>query len=135
MREIGFFSTGPEKIKAAKIQTILRQISFTKHRYKNIGGTEAIGDAFKLYWHFDRFYNNDNVTLFVSIALTVFLYFVTTFSAGALLYVYFLKIHNNGRLMDVFWRWVFCFIFPFYYTFPCEDDVIIHSTTVPQLIY
>lgn len=73
-------------------------------RYENNGGTESIGDAFKLYWHFDRFYNNDNVTLFVSIALTVFLYFVTTFCAGALLYVYFLKIHNNGRLMDVYWR-------------------------------
>jgi len=75
-------------------------------RYENNGGTEAIGDAFKLFWHFDRFYNNDNVTLFVSVALTVFMYFVTTFCAGALLYVYFLKIHNNGRLMDVYWRFV-----------------------------
>lgn len=73
-------------------------------RYENRGGDYPIGDAFKLYWHFDRFYNNDNVTLFVSIALTTFLYFVTIFCSCVILYMYFLKIHNNGRLMDIYWR-------------------------------
>ena len=68
------------------------------------GGDHPIGDAFKLYWHFDRFYNNDNVTLFVSIAMTTFLYFVTMFTAATILYMYFLRIHNNGRLMDIYWR-------------------------------
>ncbi|XP_057308593.1 uncharacterized protein LOC130646936 [Hydractinia symbiolongicarpus] len=73
-------------------------------RFRNRGGDFPIGDAFKLYWHFSRYYNNDNVTLFVSIALTVFLYTVTMFSACTILYMYFLRIHNNGRLMDVYWR-------------------------------
>ncbi|XP_047145718.1 uncharacterized protein LOC100210827 isoform X1 [Hydra vulgaris] len=73
-------------------------------RFRNLGGDNPIGDGFKLYWHFNQFYNNDNVTLFISIALTSFLYFVTMFCACSLLYMYFLRLHNNGRLMDVYWR-------------------------------
>lgn len=81
-----------------------RLINVLYCRYENRGGDYPIGDAFKLYWHFDRFYNNDNVTLFVSIALTTFLYFVTIFCSCVILYMYFLKMHNNGRLMDIYWR-------------------------------
>ena len=74
------------------------------YRFQYRGTGYPIGDAFKLYWHFKSFYRNDNVTLFISIALTMFLYFVTIFCAVAILYMYFLRLHNNGRLMDVYWR-------------------------------
>lgn len=59
-----------------------------------------IGDAFKLYWHFIRFENNGAV----GIVLTVFLYIVTIFTSSVVIYFYFLRIHNNGRLMDVYHR-------------------------------
>jgi len=69
-------------------------------RYLNVGGDVPIGDAFKLYWHFFRFENNGAV----GIVLTVFLYIVTIFTSSVVLYFYFLRIHNNGRLMDVYHR-------------------------------
>lgn len=74
------------------------------YRFEYRGARYPIGDAFKLYWHFKSFYRNDNVTLFISIALTLFLYFVTIFVTVSILYMYFLRLHNNGRLMDVYWR-------------------------------
>ena len=73
-------------------------------RYKNTGGVEPIGDAFKLYWHFFRNYRNDDVTFYVSVSMTVFLYCVIAFSTAALWYMFFVRLHNNGRLMDVYWR-------------------------------
>lgn len=66
----------------------------------NVGGDVPIGDAFKLYWHFIRFENNGAV----GIVLTVFLYIVTIFTSSVVIYFYFLRIHNNGRLMDVYHR-------------------------------
>ncbi|CAH3160843.1 unnamed protein product [Porites lobata] len=69
-------------------------------RYVNVGGDVPIGDAFKLYWHFIRFENNGAV----GIVLTVFLYIVTIFTSSVVIYFYFLRIHNNGRLMDVYHR-------------------------------
>lgn len=69
-------------------------------RFLNVGGDVPIGDAFKLYWHFFRFDGNGTV----GIVLTIFLYVVTLFFASSVLYMYFLSLHNNGRLMDVFHR-------------------------------
>ncbi|EDO30431.1 predicted protein, partial [Nematostella vectensis] len=69
-------------------------------RYLNIGGDVPIGDAFKLYWHFDRYEKNGAV----GIVLTLFLYIVTLFTSSTILYMYFLRLHNNGRLMDVYHR-------------------------------
>lgn len=65
-----------------------------------MGGDVPIGDAFKLYWHFFRFDGNGAV----GIVLTIFLYVVTLFTASSVLYMYFLRLHNNGRLMDVYHR-------------------------------
>ena len=36
--------------------------------------------------------------------MTVFLYVVVTFATGALWYMFFVRLHNNGRLMDIYWR-------------------------------
>lgn len=36
--------------------------------------------------------------------LTIFLYIVTLFTASTMLYMYFLRLHNHGRLMDVYHR-------------------------------
>jgi len=69
-------------------------------RFLNVGGDVPIGDAFKLYWHFFRFDGNGAV----GIVLTIFLYVVTLFTASSILYMYFLRLHNNGRLMDVYHR-------------------------------
>ncbi|KAK3743337.1 hypothetical protein QZH41_013912, partial [Actinostola sp. cb2023] len=69
-------------------------------RFENLGGDEPIGDAFKLYWHFDRYEKNGAV----GIVLAIFLYIVTLFTCSTILYMYFLRLHNNGRLMDVYHR-------------------------------
>lgn len=87
-------------------QTYLLKVKMFKHfvficvRYLNVGGDVPIGDAFKLYWHFYRFEKNGAV----GIVLTVFLYIVTIFTSPVVLYFYFLRVHNNGRLMDVYHR-------------------------------
>jgi len=73
-------------------------------RQIDTGGNKPIGDAFKLYWHFNRNYSNSAITLYVSISMTVFLYIVAAFSVGALWYMFFIRLHNNGRMMDVYWR-------------------------------
>lgn len=65
-----------------------------------MGGDVPIGDAFKLYWHFFRFDGNGTV----GIVLAIFLYVVTLFTASCVVYMYFLRLHNNGRLMDVYHR-------------------------------
>ena len=65
-----------------------------------MGGDFPIGDAYKLYWHFDRYEKNGIIGIFI----TVFLYIVTMFSAATILYMYFLRVHNSGRLLDVYHR-------------------------------
>eukprot|EP01137_Pigoraptor_chileana_P024220 Opistho-2@91791 len=67
-------------------------------RYKNEG--EMIGDAFKLYWHFDEEQGSGLVGIF----LTVFIYACDMFLGCVLCYVYFLKWHLNGRMLDVYHR-------------------------------
>ncbi|XP_028404973.1 uncharacterized protein LOC114527499 isoform X2 [Dendronephthya gigantea] len=69
-------------------------------RYRLLGGDIPIGDAYKLYWHFDRYEKNGIIGIFI----TVFLYIVTVFSASTVLYMYFLRVHNSGRLLDVYHR-------------------------------
>ena len=69
-------------------------------RYLLLGGDFPIGDAYKLYWHFDRYEKNGIIGIFI----TVFLYIVTMFSAATILYMYFLRVHNSGRLLDVYHR-------------------------------
>eukprot|EP01135_Chromosphaera_perkinsii_P003239 Nk52_evm14s239 gene=Nk52_evmTU14s239 len=60
----------------------------------------AYGDAFKLYQHFLRNEGNG----FVGIFLTFFIYLFTTFLSLVLFYQYFLKLHMNGRMIDIYYR-------------------------------
>ena len=72
-------------------------------RYKKsveVGMEGIVGDAFKLYEVFDRKENNGLVGAF----LTVFIYFFISFLSGVIFYMYYLRIHLNGRLLDVFVR-------------------------------
>ena len=61
---------------------------------------QPIGDAFKLYWHFFEMNGNG----IVGIPITIFVYLVEMLLAFTILYVYFLKVHNNGRLLDTYHR-------------------------------
>ena len=82
-----------------KLETKLNQPPAI-NRYTNEDADTPIGDAFKLYWHFNQREGNGAV----GIVLTIFLYIVTLFTASTMLYFYFLRLHNNGRLMDVYHR-------------------------------
>ncbi|XP_078490654.1 uncharacterized protein LOC100184102 [Ciona intestinalis] len=68
-------------------------------RYIN-SASQPIGDAFKLYWHFLRVEGSG----VIGIPMVIFLYAVVMFTAFVILYLYFLKLHNNGRILDVFHR-------------------------------
>eukprot|EP00042_Codosiga_hollandica_P055187 m.766769 g.766769 ORF g.766769 m.766769 type:complete len:1289 (-) comp59065_c0_seq41:1665-5531(-) len=62
--------------------------------------SRPIGDMFKLYWHFQR---SDNSGL-PGVFLTLFLYALLMFAGMVMFYVYFLKWHMNGRLLDIYQR-------------------------------
>ena len=40
----------------------------------------------------------------IGIPVTIFLYLLVIFTSVVILYLYFLKLHNNGRILDVFHR-------------------------------
>lgn len=62
--------------------------------------TQPIGDAFKLYWHF---YQTQGSGV-IGVPLTIYLYALLIFASLVILYLYFLKLHNNGRMLDIFHR-------------------------------
>ncbi|KAK6182267.1 hypothetical protein SNE40_009987 [Patella caerulea] len=62
--------------------------------------TKPIADFAKLWWHFDRSQGSGLAGLFI----TLFLYSFIGLLTGAILYMYFLRLHNNGRMLDIFWR-------------------------------
>ncbi|KAK7881587.1 hypothetical protein WMY93_029996 [Mugilogobius chulae] len=59
-----------------------------------------VGDAAKLYWHF---YRSDQSGV-VGVVLTVFLYAVLTILSLTILFIYLLRFHNDGRMLDVYQR-------------------------------
>ncbi|PVD32684.1 hypothetical protein C0Q70_08129 [Pomacea canaliculata] len=59
-----------------------------------------IGDFAKLYWHFYRSQGSGLAGIFI----TLFLYTCIAFIVSSILYMYFLRLHNEGRMLDVFWR-------------------------------
>uniref|UniRef100_UPI00398ED48A uncharacterized protein ofcc1 n=1 Tax=Pristiophorus japonicus TaxID=55135 RepID=UPI00398ED48A len=59
-----------------------------------------IADAAKLYWLFYRMERSG----IPGILITVILYIVIFFCSLTILYLYFLRLHNSGRLLDVFYR-------------------------------
>ncbi|XP_045180354.2 uncharacterized protein LOC123539694 isoform X3 [Mercenaria mercenaria] len=68
-------------------------------RYEDDSATPT-ADFVKLWYHFYRVEGSGLGGVFV----TAFLYLGFMFVAGAFLYMYFLRLHNNGRLLDIYWR-------------------------------
>eukprot|EP00050_Salpingoeca_kvevrii_P003599 m.228450 g.228450 ORF g.228450 m.228450 type:complete len:1127 (+) comp10856_c0_seq18:6377-9757(+) len=77
---------------------LLTDLVYRRWRYQD--AQEAIGDAFKLYWHFDRI---DDTGL-PGIFLTLFLYAVLMTLAAALFYIYLVRWHMQGKMLDVYQR-------------------------------
>ncbi|CAJ1082412.1 uncharacterized protein ofcc1 [Xyrichtys novacula] len=59
-----------------------------------------VGDAAKLYWHFYRVDQSGAA----GVIITLFLYAVLSLLSTTILYIYLLRFHNNGRMLDVFQR-------------------------------
>ncbi|XP_074656241.1 uncharacterized protein LOC141909627 [Tubulanus polymorphus] len=69
-------------------------------RFQNLGGDQPIADCAKLWWHFVRTQGTGLGGVFI----TAFLYLFCMFFTASILYMYFLRLHNNGRMLDIFWR-------------------------------
>ncbi|KAJ8277543.1 hypothetical protein GJAV_G00076420 [Gymnothorax javanicus] len=61
---------------------------------------QPLADAAKLYWHFHRTENSGTT----GILITLFLYAVLFLFSITILYTYFLRLHNDGRMLDIFQR-------------------------------
>ncbi|KAM3592996.1 uncharacterized protein V6R79_003392 [Siganus canaliculatus] len=59
-----------------------------------------VGDAAKLYWHFYRADQSGAA----GVIITVFLYAVLFLLSITILFIYLLRFHNDGRMLDVFQR-------------------------------
>uniref|UniRef100_A0A672IN94 Orofacial cleft 1 candidate gene 1 protein n=1 Tax=Salarias fasciatus TaxID=181472 RepID=A0A672IN94_SALFA len=59
-----------------------------------------VGDAAKLYWHFYRADQSGAAGVIV----TLFLYGVIFLLSATILFIYLLRFHNDGRMLDVFQR-------------------------------
>ena len=62
--------------------------------------SKPIADAYKLFAHFVLVENSG----LVGVPITIFVYLVLMVLATSIFYIYFLKIHNNGRLLDTYHR-------------------------------
>lgn len=69
-------------------------------RWHDYGGAKPVGDAFKLYYHFSR---SDDGGL-PGVFLTIFIYLVIILTGMSMMYVFYLKMHMNGRIVDLFQR-------------------------------
>ncbi|KAK6299737.1 hypothetical protein J4Q44_G00297700 [Coregonus suidteri] len=59
-----------------------------------------VADAAKLYWHF---YWTDQSGA-AGVVITLFLYTILFLLSATILYLYFLRLHNEGRMLDIFQR-------------------------------
>ncbi|XP_076017177.1 uncharacterized protein ofcc1 [Genypterus blacodes] len=59
-----------------------------------------VGDAAKLYWHFYRADQSGAA----GVLITLFLYAVLFLLSVTILFIYLLRFHNGGRMLDVFQR-------------------------------
>lgn len=80
---------------ASSIRVLMRMRPFPPCRAQ-----VPIGDSFKLFWHFRRVDDSGVPGIF----LTVFIYTILTFTGAAVLYLYLLKVHMNGRMVDLYQR-------------------------------
>ena len=61
---------------------------------------QQTADSAKLYWNFFRLEGSG----VVGVILTIFLYIFVSFTTLACLYMYLLRVHMNGRLIDIYHR-------------------------------
>ncbi|XP_073719869.1 uncharacterized protein ofcc1 isoform X1 [Misgurnus anguillicaudatus] len=61
---------------------------------------DPLADAAKLYWHFYRTEQSGTA----GIVITLFLYAVHSILSFTILYIYILRFHNDGRLLDIYHR-------------------------------
>ena len=100
----GYFpNLGSRFISAIGIQAILDPywiflVDMILLRYQEPQPAEPTADVTKLYWHFVRVEGNGVVGIF----LLLFIYFFMTFVTIASYYMYFLRVHMNGRLLDIY---------------------------------
>ncbi|XP_046869986.1 uncharacterized protein LOC124462461 isoform X3 [Hypomesus transpacificus] len=59
-----------------------------------------VGDAAKLYWHFYR----TNQSGAAGVIITLLLYTVLSLLSSTILLLYLLRLHNDGRMLDLFQR-------------------------------
>ncbi|XP_070533195.1 uncharacterized protein [Ptychodera flava] len=100
-----FPSLGSKFIMAYGIMTFLDPIwilivDACLGRVKYTSGDDPIADASKLYYNFYRLQNNGLVGIF----MTIFLYIFCMFTTVVIIYMYFLRLHNNGRMLDTYHR-------------------------------
>ncbi|XP_030829615.1 uncharacterized protein LOC582863 isoform X1 [Strongylocentrotus purpuratus] len=69
-------------------------------RYANTNSDVPIADAAKLYYHFYRIHDNGLMGILLTVPIILFLSFLTC----VIFYMYFLRLHNNGRMLDIFHR-------------------------------
>ena len=75
-------------------------IDYILKRYESRTESYPIADGAKLYWHF---YHVESTGL-TGIFIMIFIYVFTCFLACALLCMYFIRFHNNGRMVDIYWH-------------------------------
>ena len=73
-------------------------IDYNLKRYENQTGTYPRADGAKLYWHV---YHVESTGL-AGIFIMLFIYVFTCFMTCALLCMYFIRFHNNGRMVDIY---------------------------------
>ncbi|XP_060756075.1 uncharacterized protein ofcc1 isoform X5 [Neoarius graeffei] len=74
------------------VDAVLGRLSYSAEK--------PVADAAKLYWHF----HNMEQSSTAGILITLFLYVVLFILSFTMLYVYFLRFHNDGRMLDVYLR-------------------------------
>ncbi|XP_053084171.1 uncharacterized protein ofcc1 isoform X2 [Pangasianodon hypophthalmus] len=74
------------------VDAVLGRLSYSAEK--------PVADAAKLYWHFHRLEQSGTA----GILITLFLYTVLFILSFTMLYMYFLRFHNDGRMLDVYLR-------------------------------
>ncbi|KAK3515697.1 hypothetical protein QTP70_029766 [Hemibagrus guttatus] len=74
------------------VDAVLGRLSYSAEK--------PVADAAKLYWHFHRLEQSGTA----GILITLFLYIVLFILSFTMLYMYFLRLHNDGRILDVYLR-------------------------------
>ena len=100
-----FPNLGSRFIAAFGVQSLLDPfwifvVDMSLLKYKAPTSDTPTADVSKLYWHFVQLESSGIAGVFI----TLFLYVVTIFITLSCFYMYFLRVHMNGRLIDIYIR-------------------------------